>query len=362
MLFDLIVWMAIYDEQVDVAIVIVIEEFQSPPAHQPGDATDAHRPGDIVESQVVVVFVYGIHFMIHVRDEEVLPAILIEVRGIDAHPRARPPLLAEGHAGIQADVHEFSVFLVEKQEILDGVVGDEKVHPTVVVDVSCYNSPSFAQGLGDSGFLGNVLERAIAVVVEKPTAHARIDRWYAVRALVGLYVLAVFVFGFARVAEAADEEIQFAVVVVVEPDGARGPAGSRYAGLFCYIRKGAVAVVSVQNAALILGHVQIGKAIAVEIAYSDTYSIAAAGYPSLFRYISERAIAVVRVESVAKRRLWSVEGTGVVIDHVDVHPAIVVVIQKRAARSGSFRQVVVLGPAVYVLPGDTAFRGRNFFK
>src|SRR5215472_10515728 len=306
--------MAIYDEQVDVAIVIVIEEFQSPPAHQPGDATDAHRPGDIVESQVVVVFVHGIHFMIHVRDEEVLPAILIEVRGIDAHPRARPPLLAEGHAGIQADVHEFSVFLIEKQEILDGVVGDEKVHPTVVVDVSCYNSPGFAQGLGDSGFLGNVLERAISVVV------------------------------------------------VVEPDGARGPAGSRYAGLFCYIRKGAVAVVSVQNAALILGHVQIGKAIAVEIAYSDTHSIAAAGYPSLFRYISERAIAVVLVESVAKGRLWIVEVALAAIDQVDVHPAIVVVIQKRAARSGSFRQVVVLGPAVYVLPGDTAFRGRNFFK
>src|SRR5437899_2713080 len=63
MLFDLVVRMAVHDEEVEVAVIIVIEEFHSPAAHQTGDPADAYRSGNVVERQVVVVFVNGIHLV-----------------------------------------------------------------------------------------------------------------------------------------------------------------------------------------------------------------------------------------------------------------------------------------------------------
>src|SRR5579863_1281722 len=127
MLFNFVIRMAVYNEQVDVAVIVVVEEFHSPTAHQAGSPANSHRSRQVVEGLVVVVPIDGIHLLVHVSDEEILPAILIEIRGVNAHPGARPPFLAESDAGFQTDIREFSVLLIQKQKILDGVIGYEKI-------------------------------------------------------------------------------------------------------------------------------------------------------------------------------------------------------------------------------------------
>src|SRR5437868_1869981 len=50
------------------------------------------------------------------------------------------------------------------------------------------------------------------------------------------------------------------------------------------------------------------------------------------------------------------------VDQVDVHPSIVVVIQKGATCAGGFRQIVFWRAAIHVAPTDTTRGGSYFFK
>src|SRR5215472_8478240 len=185
--------MSVHDEQVDIVIVVVVEEFHAPSAHQARNSTDVQRSGQVVERLVSTIPVYGIHFVVHVSDKQVLPAILIKVGGIHAHSRAGTPFLTEGNAGFQSNIHECPILLIEKQKILHRVIGNEKVHPAIVVDVSGNDTPCFAERLGNPGFLGNVLERSVSVIMKKPAAHPRVDARYTVGSLVRLKILAVLV-------------------------------------------------------------------------------------------------------------------------------------------------------------------------
>ena len=53
---------------------------------------------------------------------------------------------------------------------------------------------------------------------------------------------------FAEVDEAADEQIEAAIVVIVEPDRAGGPSRRRYARFLRHIGESAVAIVVIENA------------------------------------------------------------------------------------------------------------------
>ena len=71
---------------------------------------------------------------------------------------------------------------------------------------------------------------------------------------------------FAEIHEVADEQVEPAIVVVVEPDSAGSPSGSGDAGLLGHIGESAVAVVVIENAATVLRDVEVGKAVAVVVA------------------------------------------------------------------------------------------------
>src|SRR5207237_5543803 len=54
------------------------------------------------------------------------------------------------------------------------------------------------------------------------------------------------------------------------------------------------------------------------------------------------------------------EIAGAAVDEVNVHPAVIVIIKKRAAGAGGFRQIFFRRAARYVLPVDAALGRRNF--
>ena len=84
--------------------------------------------------------------------------------------------------------------------------------------------------------------------------------------------------------------------------------------------------------------------------------------PGLVGDVGERAVAVVLVEGVLQRRLRREEVGRAAVDHEDVHPAVVVVVEERHARPHGLGQVSVGRHRVVVHPGDAARRRRDFFE
>src|SRR5579863_891209 len=95
----------------------------------------------------------------------------------------------------------------------------------------------------------------------------------AIPALAGDRVAAKFVFGPIEFREAAYEQIQPAVVVIVKPHGARTPTERGNGGLRRHVGKRAISIVMIENAVRILRHVQIGKAVAIVVAHGNAHSI-----------------------------------------------------------------------------------------
>ena len=111
-----------------------------------------------------------------------------------------------------------------------GVVGHEKIHPAIVVVVQHRNAERLAGGIVEAGAPGHILERSIALVVEKSRALAFVSLRRAVRLV--LVVERAVLIGFnGPVDVVRDKEVQLAVVVVVEPDGAGGKSRISDSGL-----------------------------------------------------------------------------------------------------------------------------------
>ena len=106
--------MPICDHEIKIAVIIVIEEFQTPAAHELGGAGNTRWRSEIVEGLVVLVSVHRIKLMIEIGNEQVHPAVLIEIRGVHTHPGAGFPSFAEADAGGEPDLFEAMALLVLK--------------------------------------------------------------------------------------------------------------------------------------------------------------------------------------------------------------------------------------------------------
>src|SRR6202044_1504608 len=112
--------------------------------------------------------------------------------------------------------------------------------------------------------------------MKEPVGQRLKDIRLAVVALAGLATAAEDIFLFAEIGETADEEIEAAVVVVVEPHGAGGPSRRTHTCLGGDVGEGAVAVVPIENAVGILRDVQVRQSVTVVVADSYAHSIGVA--------------------------------------------------------------------------------------
>src|SRR5207247_2498796 len=261
-LLNAVIGVAVGEKQVEVAVVVVIEEFHSPAAHQPSGHADAGGHRHVIENFIVAVAVESVHFLVYVRYKQVHPTVLIVVRRVHAHAGAGAAVGAVPDVGLKADLLELSFAAVREEKVRHGVVGHKQVHPTVVVDIVRDNAPSLAGGFYDVGLARHFRKRAVAIIVEQPAWHGLVNARDAVIALAGLVVPAEFVLGLVEIYKAADEQVELPVVVVVEPDGARCPARRSNASLFRYIGEGSVAVVAVEDAFAVLCEVNVRKPVA----------------------------------------------------------------------------------------------------
>src|ERR1700722_14666982 len=129
--------------------------------------------------------------------------------------------------------------------------------------------------------------------MEQPTGHRLVEARDAItRAVAGG---AGKVFRFIEVNEAADEQVQTPIIVVIKPYRARRPPWSGHACFFRHIRESAVTVVVVKNASAVLRDVDVGKAIAIVVANSPSLAISAGGDSGFFGYIREGSIMIIPV-------------------------------------------------------------------
>src|SRR5207247_6485011 len=83
-----------------------LKKLHSPSAHQPRQAAETHRPCPVFKGKVMIVTVDGIHLLIHVGHEEILPAVLIKICRIHAHAGALASVLTVGHTRLEGSVLE----------------------------------------------------------------------------------------------------------------------------------------------------------------------------------------------------------------------------------------------------------------
>ena len=214
--------------------------------------------------------------------------------------------------------------------------------------------------LGDAGCLAHVGKCAVSVVVEEPARLGVEGRGNAVVAHPG-GILAAAVQQ-VELGELADKQVQLAIVVIVEPDCARAPSGRAHARLLGHVREGAVAVVAVEDIAPHLRHINVRIAVPVVIPHGDAHPIASSGAPRLFRHIGESSVAIVAVKRIPQRLGRIVEVRFAAVDEIDVHPAVIVVIQEGASRPAALRQVLLRGSARVVYPANAALRGRHLLE
>src|SRR3984885_2580161 len=96
--------MAVGDDQVEIAVVVVVEELQPPTAHQAGGSTNGRIQRDIVEAAAAVVAVERIHFVVDIGDKQIDPAILVVIGGVDTHAGSGDAEGIVGHAGQESIV------------------------------------------------------------------------------------------------------------------------------------------------------------------------------------------------------------------------------------------------------------------
>ena len=254
--------MAVGKDEVHRAVIVIVEKFHTPAAEQARGLCDCVFVRGVEEGFILVVGVEREHFVVDVADEQIFPAVGIDVRCVDAHARARLTVLAEADPGNRADLLPLVVPAIDEQEVFHGVVGNEQVHAPVIVNVGGHHAQAFAHGPLDRCAGCDIGERAVAVVVKELSMRGLVQ----VRRAIVAAAETIWTRNLVCVIDiAAYVEIQAAVVIVIEPHGARGPAGQRQAGLLGHVGERAVAVVVVQNRPAVSGDQQVRIAIVVEL-------------------------------------------------------------------------------------------------
>src|SRR5208283_4126926 len=178
----------------------------------------------------------------------------------------------ERRSGIQRNLLESALAGVVVKVLLHSVVGHNNVRETVLIVVCERHAQRSPLLGGNPGTLADVLERAVAtIVIEQISRSGKFTRW-----AVGLPTAAadLVVIG-VPFHVTGHEEIQMAVVVVIEEARGTRPAPASDAGLGGHIGEGAIAIVVVQDILPVIRDKEVGIAIVVVVAYGHPYPVVA---------------------------------------------------------------------------------------
>ena len=201
-------------------------------------------------------------------------------------------------AGKQTHLFERAIPAVAKQEVWNRVVRHERVAESVAVVIRKGDAHALADVLRNFGLAGHILEGAVAPVSVERVRKPLVLTGMTIDAQVPRAIPAELVALGGPVHVVHHEQIQPAIVVVVEPARGDRPGVVRHARFGGDVLEPAVAHVAEQMVALHARNKQVDTAIIVEIAGGRPGRIALRLDPRPLGHIGERQAAVVVKEAI----------------------------------------------------------------
>ena len=265
-MLDIAFQVAIGDKQIAVAVVVGIEKARPP--RQIGNRALA-QPGEeglIDKGAVAEVFVQGIGLPLKVGDEKVVVAVVVVVAHVNAHARFDVAVLVVRHAGQQCFFGKVAGAVVEIQEVQGLVVGQVEIGVAIEIHVAENHAEFLALGTAQPGGHRDVGKGAVALVPIQHIRHPVKSLRTAVELQAAAALGADAVVGIREVVVIAHVQIDEAVAVNVGKRSTRSPALVADLGGPGHIRKRSIALVPIQHIGAEVGDVQVEVAVVVRVA------------------------------------------------------------------------------------------------
>ena len=110
------------------------------------------------------------------------PAVLVDIGGIDAHAGSGDPMSFTATPASSPTSSKCPLPRLAKRKLGTLSLETKQIEPAIIVEVGGHGPPGFAQFPGDTGFLADVGESAVAIVMEEPAGGGRVRIGHAIRA------------------------------------------------------------------------------------------------------------------------------------------------------------------------------------
>ena len=305
--------------------------------------TQSRRRAHVPEDALSIVGVEVRALAGELGDEQVFIAVVVEVAGVHPHAGFGLALVGQRGAGHQGVVTKGAVALVDPQQVLLAIVGDENIHPPVAVVVGGGDAQRRPECAADQRRRADIDESAPALIAVQAVRLATVDLRRTVVAG-ARHVRATRLVRQRVVRVVAHIEVKPAVTVVVQERGRHGEASRRVVKAACLrlIGKGPVAVVAPQLIDAEIGQEQIDPAVVVDISRGhaqaeligdDAARVGDVGEAQLARALVNSKVVSVQA-ALECPRLGRPERPP--LNEVDVQIAVVVVVEQPDARRQNF--------------------------
>src|SRR5580704_4100396 len=163
-LLDVIHHVGAGDEEVLPAIVVEVVGAVAPAGHAIGESAEAAGDVRIDEGAAALVDVEREAFMLNGGVPDVGQAVVVDVAEISAHAGESVAVGRVGNTSRDGNLLELFTANVVEKEVGHGVVGDEGGEKATAIDVGEGHCHPFAVEGVDAGFVRDISERAVAVV------------------------------------------------------------------------------------------------------------------------------------------------------------------------------------------------------
>src|ERR1700730_3295900 len=133
------------------------------------------------------------------------------------------------------------------------------------------------------------------------------------------------------------KQIQTTTAVVIAPSSTRGPASYCYSRLFSDVAECTIVIVAIEAILAKVRDVDIRPAIVIEICDGYSEAPALVGDSGFFGHVSEGTVTIVVEQHGPGRGLSSLQrGKCGAVQHIDIQPAVVIVVDQTDARAVNF--------------------------
>src|SRR6266568_9368595 len=166
--FNLVFNVAVRDENIGPAIVVVIEEEAAEAERYQRGTTDFGAGCFVHKQAVAFVVIKREHLIGKVSNDQACTAGAVVVGSINAHAGASDTIFAEGDASGNSFFFKGSIVFVQIELVGLGIVGEHDVGPAVAVVIENGDAKSLRSVVKKVSFLSGVFKLSVAEIVPQP--------------------------------------------------------------------------------------------------------------------------------------------------------------------------------------------------